>query len=54
MNSVGKRQASENQYRSRLAFIPESMNPTLREYYWSREGIALVSLLLTIEVRAHG
>jgi hypothetical protein len=41
---VGKRHGSENQYRSRVAFIPESMNPTLREYYWSREGITLVIL----------
>jgi hypothetical protein len=30
LNSVGNRHASENQYRSRIAFIPESMNPTLR------------------------
>jgi hypothetical protein len=42
MDSVGKRHASENQYRSGVAFIPEPMKPTLREYCWSREGIVLV------------
>ena len=36
-----ERLASENRYHFRAAFIPESMNPRLREYFWSREDVAL-------------